>query len=61
MKPVIESPLVMLALALLVVVILPAMMAAVYETWRDRRWLRDDRDVLPEPNWRSARGGHDVW
>lgn len=60
MKPIIESPLVMLLLLLTAFAVM-ALAAGIYEWLRDRRWLRDDRDVLPEPNWRSARGGHDVW
>ena len=60
MKPIIESPLVMLLLFFSSVGVMAAS-AMVYEWIKDKRWLRDDRDVLPEPNWRSARGGQDVW
>lgn len=60
MKPVIESPLVMLLWFFASVGVMAAS-AMIYEWIKDKRWLRDDRDVLPKPNWRSARGGQDVW
>lgn len=49
MKPVIESPLVALAL-MLATIGLMALLAGIYERWANRRWRRHVRKhVLPTP------------